>query len=119
MAAVMGLATIAGAGAAGQDKIDGKKLIGKWTPKDEQDKFVVEFDKDGKLKLDLGGMKTDGKYKLDGNKITIDVEIGGNKQTMVRTISKLTDTELVSKDDKDGMEDTLVRVKDEKKKDKK
>jgi hypothetical protein len=33
---------------------------------------------------------------------------------MVRTISKLTDTELTSKDEK-GKEDTLVRVKGEKK----
>ena len=37
-----------------------------------------------------------------------------NTKKMTRTISKLTDTEVVSKDDENGKEDTLVRIKDKK-----
>src|SRR5262245_20349585 len=112
LVAVMGL--VSGAGVAGQDKdekIDGKKLIGKWAPKEGgTEKFVVEFTKDGKLKFVGEGKTVDGTYKLEGNKLTIEAEVDGKKEKMVRTISKLTDTELTSKDEDRGKEDTLVRV---------
>ena len=98
------------------EKIDGKKLVGKWTPKDEKGpKFTIEFTKDGKVNMNIFDMKVDGTYKLEGNKITLTLKTEGKEETMTRTISKLTDEEIVSKDDKGGKEDTLVRVKPEKK----
>jgi uncharacterized protein (TIGR03066 family) len=115
LVAVMGLVA-GGAGADDKDtKIDGKKLVGKWTPKDpEKDKFVVEFTKDGKLTF-VGEKegKLEGTYKLDGNKLVLTAKVGDKEQKMTRIISKLTDTELVSRRDEEGAkEETLVRVKE-------
>jgi uncharacterized protein (TIGR03066 family) len=99
------------------EKVDGKKLIGKWEPKPDDGKkaenFVIEFAKEGKVSFTAGGgaIKADGTYKLDGNKLLLTLKLGDMEKSMTRTISKLTDTELVSKDEK-GKEDTLVRIKD-------
>lgn len=111
---VMGLAC--GVAVAADEKIDAAKLVGKWEPKDEKGaKFVVEFAKEGKLTFTIKAgdkeIKADGTYKLDGNKLALTMKFEGKEEKMTRTISKLTDTELVSKDDKDGKEDTLVRIK--------
>jgi len=118
LVAVMGLLSGVAADDKKDEKIDAKKLIGKWTPKDggEKGKFVVEFMKDGKLTFTAGGdkdLKLDGTYKLDGNKLVLTVKFGEKEEKMTRTITKLTDTEMVSTDEK-GKEDTLVRVKDKK-----
>ncbi|HJZ56189.1 MAG TPA: TIGR03066 family protein [Gemmataceae bacterium] len=113
---LMGLA----AGAAQDDKkdskIDGKKLVGKWTPKDAKKEagLVIEFTKDGKLVLtvDIAGKteKVEGTYKLDGNKLTMAIKFGDkeNKETM--TVLKLTDDELET-EDSNGKKETLLRVK--------
>lgn len=113
---MVGLAGWAGAEDKKGDKIDAKKLVGKWESKDKKDaKMVVEFTKDGKVMVNIDGggkeFKLEGTYKLDGNKLTSKVKVGDEEKTMVRTISKLTATELTSKDEK-GKEDTLMRVKD-------
>jgi uncharacterized protein (TIGR03066 family) len=105
--------------AIAEEKIDAKKLIGKWEKKDSgKDKLVVEFTKDGKLsfvgKIGDQEIKGEGTYKLDGNKLEVTAKIGDDTVKMTRTISKLTDTELTSKDDDSGMEDTMVRVKEKK-----
>lgn len=100
------------------DKIDVKKLVGKWEPKlpdaPKGPKMVIEFTKDGKasFSVDFGGkeQKFDGTYKAEGNKLTVTMKINEKEDVKTRTISKLTDTELVSKDEK-GKEDTLTRVK--------
>lgn len=100
-----------------KDKIDGKKLVGKWATKDgAPEKFTVVFTKDGKMTFDGDGMKIEGTYKLDGNKLTIKAKVGDKEETMVRIITKLTDTEITSKDEKSDKEDTLVRVKGKDKK---
>ena len=109
------------------EKIDAKKLVGKWTPKDEKNKkgadsIVIEFTKDGKATVrasrDGKDFTLEGTYKLDGNKLTTTMKLGDMERMQTRTISKLTDTELVSSDDK-GKEDTLIRVKgDEKEREK-
>jgi uncharacterized protein (TIGR03066 family) len=111
--AVMGLAAGANARADDKDvKIDAKKLIGKWTPKEEKEKFTVEFMKDGKMKLNLGDMSLDGTYKLEGNKLALTIKFGDKEEKMNRVITKVTDTEIVSRKDEEGAkEDTLVRVK--------
>ena len=113
---------LSGGLSAADEKIDAKKLIGKWEPKDTKDpagrKFVIEFAKDDKVTLTAGepgkDFKAEGTYKLDGNKLTLTIKFGEKEEKMTRTVSKLTDTELVSKDDKEGKEDTLVRVKEKK-----
>jgi uncharacterized protein (TIGR03066 family) len=99
------------------ESIDAKKLVGKWSPKEQKDgvPVVIELTKDGKLtvRVDAKGKEItfEGTYKLDGNKLSLTTKVGDTENTKTKTITKLTDTELVSKDDK-GKEETLVRVKD-------
>ena len=58
-----------------EESIDGKKLVGKWRPKEEKkggDPNVIEFTKDGKLVVTSttdDKFKTEGNYKVDGKKI--------------------------------------------------
>ena len=117
LALVAGLGLVATAGAnAGQDKIDGKKLVGKWTPKDEAKagKMFAEFTKDGKLIVSINtgdkDLKIDGTYKLDGNKLTMTMKIGDKEETETVTITKLTD-EVMEGEDKAGKKETFTRVK--------
>ena len=112
---------VAAAGASADDKVDAKKLVGKWEPQGlpAGAKATVEFTKDGKLLVNFGfGDKTDkseGTYKVEGNKLT--VELKDRKTT--QTITKLTDEDLAFKEDtkdgKNGKEETFKRVKDKKK----
>jgi uncharacterized protein (TIGR03066 family) len=110
------LATAFGLSRAADDKkvdVDAKKLLGKWEPKDKKDKTQIEFLKDGKLSVTSPGEKTQlgGTYKLDGVKLTITLKVMDKDYPVTLTVTKLTDTELVTKDE-GGKEETLVRSKD-------
>ena len=95
------------------EKIDAKKLIGKWQPAEEKVPVTVEFMDKGKMSLtiDLGGKseKIEGTYKLDGNKLEMVMSFGGKEMKETVTISKLTDEEMVGKDTK-GKEEKFKKV---------
>jgi uncharacterized protein (TIGR03066 family) len=109
---------LAGFTAAGQekdkdkDKVDIKKLMGKWEPKEGG--ITIEFADKGKLILsvDLGGKteKVEGTYKLDGAKLEVVLSFGGKEMKETLTIKKLTDDELVTTDSK-GKDETLKKAK--------
>lgn len=115
-AAVAVLVVAVGGSAVGQDeKIDGKLLVGKWTPQDKEKGIVIEFTKDGKLSVTAGkGFKLEGSYKLDGNKLSMKVKFGDDEKTKVRTVHSLTKEKMVSSDE-GGKKDTLLRVAESKK----
>jgi len=96
------------------EKIDGKKLIGKWAPADEKAPVTIEFTDKGKmtLSIDIGGKseKIEGTYKLDGDKLEMVMSFGGKEMKETVVISKLTDDEMVGKDSK-GKEEKFKRVK--------
>jgi uncharacterized protein (TIGR03066 family) len=96
------------------DKFDAKLLVGKWSPK-EKKSVIIEFTKDGKVLITASSkgkeLKFEGTYKLDGNKLTTTLNVGGMEVTETSTVSKLTATELVGKYE-DGQEKTLVKLKD-------
>jgi uncharacterized protein (TIGR03066 family) len=93
-----------------KDKIDLKKLMGKWEPKEGM--VVIEFADKGKFTLALSSdsKKFDGTYKLDGNRLEIAITIADKEQKETLTIKKLTDDELVTTDSK-GKDETLKRKK--------
>jgi uncharacterized protein (TIGR03066 family) len=99
------------------DPIDPKKLIGRWERKDDKGPGtqVIEFTADGKMVsiVTLGGKeeRAVGTYKLDGDKLTMTLKLGDEQWTATQTISKLTDTELVSAE-AGGKANTLVHIKD-------
>jgi uncharacterized protein (TIGR03066 family) len=107
---------VASAGVSADDAVDAKKLIGKWELKELPKDFpagvtaTAEFTNDGKLTVvftfDGKSDKTEGTYKLDGNKLS--VEFKDTKETS--TVTKLTDEELTLKYEK-GTEEAFKRVK--------
>jgi uncharacterized protein (TIGR03066 family) len=101
-----------------EDKIDGKLLVGKWEPEalpDGVDKMTVEFQKGDKLTLDIEGQgmkqKRQGTYKVDGNKLTIKLDVDGNEVEQERKIVKLTESQLVTKDEAMNVERKYKKVK--------
>ena len=114
--AAMGLVTVAAADDKKDSKIDGKKLIGKWTPKDPKKEagLVMEFAKDGKLfmYITIAGKeeKLEGTYKLDGDKLTVGLKFMAKEKQETITVTKLTDDELETVDSKLS-KDLLIRVK--------
>ncbi|HVL14740.1 MAG TPA: TIGR03066 family protein [Gemmata sp.] len=101
--------------AAGQEKIDGKKLIGKWEPADLAGALmVVEFADKGKVTVSVEkggkGTKAEGTWKLDGDKLEMALKIDGKDQKETITVTKLTDDEFVGKDSK-GKEEKLKKIK--------
>ena len=118
-AAVLLLAASSGA----DDKIDAKKLVGKWEREAGKDKdkdkgftVTVEYTADGKLMAAFGDFKIEGTYKVEGNKISQTTKLKDKEQTRVVTVLKLTDDALETEDDK-GTKNTFKKVKDDKKKD--
>jgi uncharacterized protein (TIGR03066 family) len=113
----LGLMICAGASADDKDKkIDAKKLVGKWLRKEKVagPSVVMEFTKDGKATLTLGGGGKDitlpATYKVDGDKLTTTTNLDGKETSQTDTILKLTDDELVLRSAR-GNEQTLTRVK--------
>jgi uncharacterized protein (TIGR03066 family) len=95
--------------ALGQEKIDGKKLVGKWEPTELPGAMMVlEFTNAGKVSLvvEKGGKtkKAEGTYKLEGNKLEMALKADGTEQKETITIITLTDEEFVGKDSKDKQE---------------
>ncbi len=104
-------------GVSAEDKIDAKKLVGKWEPKEKKEgmSYAIEFMKDGKALFTTiekeKETKIEGKYKLEENKLSMTYKAGDKEQTHTLTVSKLTDSDLVIADEK-GKQEALVRMKD-------
>jgi uncharacterized protein (TIGR03066 family) len=100
------------------DKIDAKLLVGKWQPEklpDGVEKMTLEFHKGDKVTLDInaqgGNQKLEGTYKVDGNNVNIKMTINGNETDQKRKVTKLTEDELVTKDEAADQERKYKRVK--------
>ena len=105
-------------GSMADDKIDAKLLVGKWEPDklpENVDKMLIEFHKGDKVTLDLEAMgnkqKLEGTYKVDGNHVSIKMTINGNDTDQKRKIVKLTENELVTKDEANDQERKYKRAK--------
>jgi uncharacterized protein (TIGR03066 family) len=91
--------------ASNKDKILGSWNMTKLNGKAPPGEMAVEFTKDGKMKQSakIGGqtMTNEGTYQVEGTKL-MTTEKGPDKKEKkdTATIEKLTDTELVVKDDK-------------------
>jgi|GEM_PF-763257 len=98
------------------EKIDGAKLIGKWEPvmPKKGELVSLEFTKDGKMiaTADINGKsaKAEGTYKLTGDKLMFEVTYMGETAKETVTITKLTDDELVGKN-QEGKVESFKRAK--------
>jgi uncharacterized protein (TIGR03066 family) len=116
--AVLVFAGFAGSAGAADDKVDVKKLLGKWEPtQPEKDGpiMVLEIADKGKftLHVTVGGntVKVEGTYTVDGNKLNVELAYNGKTMKDTLTVVKLTETELVTKG-KNEKEEILKRVKE-------
>ena len=101
------------AGTRAADKADyAKKIVGKWElTKVEEGGLpkgtVVEFTKDGKVKLvmkkDDKDATLEGTYKVEGDTFSVTMKVGDDEHTQKITILKLTDTELHTKNQEGKM----------------
>jgi uncharacterized protein (TIGR03066 family) len=130
------LAMACGVTFAGQGKFEAKNLVGKWEAvpekpdakeKDKKDKapagpaMLVEFIPTdakmpgvGKVEITVSDMGSDartvGKYKLDGDKLSVEMKIGDKDVKDTLTVKKLTEFELTTEDSKKHS-DTFRRKK--------
>jgi len=97
------------AGVRAEEKQDtAKLLVGSWeaTKADEGTLAVgavVEFTKDGKMKVtskkDGKDESHEGTYKLDGEKMMITTKMGDNESKFTITIKKISDKDMVAVND--------------------
>lgn len=120
MRTILGCALVLGLAAAGtaDDKIDGKKLIGKWEPKEARKgaRLTLEFAAGGKLTVtgeaDGQEIKREGTYTLAGNKLTLHLKFGETEIKDTVTVTRLTDDEMEgTSDGKERKKDVFKRVK--------
>jgi uncharacterized protein (TIGR03066 family) len=94
-----------------------EKLVGTWElvkagGKDlPKGAATMEFLKDGKLKQTAGGKTAEGTYKLEGDTIHSKVKAGGQEHEDADTIETLTDTDLVTVNQKTKEKDEFKRKK--------
>ncbi|MFO0804568.1 MAG: glycoside hydrolase family 43 C-terminal domain-containing protein [Gemmataceae bacterium] len=97
--------------AAAEEKIDAKKLPGKWEAKtDAMAKTVFAFAADGKLTI-TGPAEIGGTWKLEGNKLSLTLAFGENEMKHTVVVTKLTDEELAVEDAKGEKKQAFKRVK--------
>lgn len=115
----LGLVVAVAAGGPADDKggkIDAKKLVGKWEPKEQKKdaRITIEFTKDGKMNItaarDGKEDKVVGSYKLEGDQLAIHLKVGEKEAKDTVTVTKLTDDEWEGKG-KDGKLESFKRVK--------
>ena len=92
-------------GIRAEDKGNSKLIVGKWTVvKASPGTFplgtVLDLSKDDKVKVigkrDDMEFIHEGTYKVDGAKIVITVKVAGEEQKHLLTITKISDTEMVT-----------------------
>jgi uncharacterized protein (TIGR03066 family) len=97
------------------------KIVGVWEFVKSDDGTppgsTLEFTKDGKIKVETKvgdeDLKMEGTYKVDGDKLTVTIketEAKEKDKSETVTITKLTDNELIVKDEK-GQVDVLKKKK--------
>ncbi|WP_439620420.1 hypothetical protein [Gemmata sp.] len=104
IAATLGLLALLGTAAAADDKIDLKKIVGKWEHQEKSPGgavWVTEFTDKGKLVVHVSPTtKLDGTYKiLEGGKVETKLSLESAVEQLTWSVKKLTDDELVLESD--------------------
>jgi uncharacterized protein (TIGR03066 family) len=117
-AAVLGVVVVAFAGTAKAEDDNAKKLVGTWVLDkaggDLPAGAVIEFTKDGKLKVNVKNdgqeLKIDGTYKVEKDKLTVKLKFNEMEIEESLTIKKVTDDTL-ELEDKDKKVDVFKKKK--------
>jgi uncharacterized protein (TIGR03066 family) len=97
-----------------------KKIVGKWSPAKDRDKTVLDFAKDGTIKISMPSKEdktkpaviASGKYSIKGDQMTVTLKFKGkdDEKESVLKIVKLTDDTLITSE-KEGKQDEFKREK--------
>jgi len=110
---------LVGSLARADDKDYAKLIVGKWEvtkadPGTVPEGTVVQFTKDGKLKVthkkDDKDINIEGTYKVEKNKISLNMKVGTDEKKKTITIVKISEKEMSTKDEDDKGVD-LKKVK--------
>lgn len=111
MLAIGAIVCLLGASARAEDKVDYAKLIvGKWevskaNPGTLPEGTVIEFTKDGKLKIaakkDDMEVSFEGTYKVEKDTFTYKLKIGDEEKSETITITKISEKEMTTKNKED------------------
>lgn len=99
-----------------QDKYEAKQLLGKWETDNTQPglKVIIEFHKDDKIEVsvDFQGklQKAEGKYKLEGESLTLLFNRNGKETHHKNQVIKLTSKELIIRDAEKSEEQVLKKL---------
>jgi uncharacterized protein (TIGR03066 family) len=90
-------------------------IVGKWEAKQsvggKEITLTTEFAKDGKMKVGMGPITMEGKYKfVDDNNIEVEMEMMGQKKTEKNKIETLTKEKMVLVDPQ-GKKQEFTRAK--------
>lgn len=87
-------------------------IVGKWQPKDEKAKVVLDFQKDNKLKISADeSFSFDGTYKFV-NDTTLEIKIAfGGQEKVTKLKVTITKDELTTQEEGKDKKETFVRVK--------
>ncbi|MBA4189783.1 MAG: hypothetical protein C0467_17500 [Planctomycetaceae bacterium] len=116
--AVLGVVLVAFAGTAKAQDDNAKKLVGVWVVDKASGDLpagsTVEFTKEGKIaaviKADGKEIKFEGTYKLDKDKLNVELKVESETIKETVTIKKLTD-DVLELEDKDKKVDTFKKKK--------
>ena len=107
--AAIAVVCLAGTAARADDKADNaKKIVGKWElTKVEEGGLpkgtIVEFDKDGKVKVTAKAeekeLVIEGTYKVEGDSLLLTMKVGEEERKQTVTILKLDDTMMHTKNE--------------------
>jgi uncharacterized protein (TIGR03066 family) len=113
----LAVVALALAGAAKAQDDNAKKIVGVWVVDKAEDLpagATVEFTKDGKMKATVKEgdqeIKIDGTYKVEKDKLMIELKIGEDTVKESVTIKKLTD-DVLEVEDKDNKVTTFKKKK--------
>ena len=121
LASCLALLLVAGSALAQKEKDKDKDkpkakdlIVGVWKGKDKvgdkEIEMTMEFTKDGALKMEMMGLKIDGKYKFaDDNNVEVEFSLGG--QTIKQKLKVEATKDKLSMTDEKGMKNEFTRSK--------
>ena len=106
---MLGMAMVILTLSACSGKGNADKIVGTWEVtkpgKGTPPGATVEFTKDGKMIMTATGVKMEGQYKVEGDKITATMKLGEVEKKESLKIKSLTDTALVTEDEKGDVDE--------------
>jgi uncharacterized protein (TIGR03066 family) len=99
------------AGAVSAEDKPQQLILGRWEPADSKGKSVIEFLKDGKLRISADTLTLEGSYKfIDDKTLEVKVILGGNEKPSSKLKITVTKDELTTEEEGKGKKERFKRL---------